>query len=243
MFMAQKLPQPAPSSLSCRHVPGGPCGAVASPAGAVDRHAACRASPHELADAAARTPGRAGGPRRRSAASAQMWVTGSSGSGRASTHPPSWMHLHPVDQLQLAVLALLDEAAHHQALLLPRRDDRLVGHVHPREPVRRPPTACVSCRRQQLEQLDQGGRGVEGGQEAREDVAAVVAGRRSRRPARLAASMSAARGRLRVAHLRRRARRARSSTTRLTLTGSGDLVAEQVPGHERHEAPAAPRRR
>ena len=36
------------------------------------------------------------------------------GSGRASTQPSSWQHLHAVDQLELAVLALLDEAAHDQ---------------------------------------------------------------------------------------------------------------------------------
>ena len=92
--------------------------------------------------------------------------------------------LHAVDQLDLAVLAQLDQRAHDGALLLPRasppsrgrcgRAGRPLDHLRQRRAVRG----------QQLEQLHQGGGGVEGGQEAGEDEAAVGAGGEARRPAR-----------------------------------------------------------
>ena len=90
--------------------------------------------------------------------------------------------LHAVDQHELAVARLRSiERAHHRALLLPRRDDRLVGHVDGRAGRRPPRTAGRRVRASSSSSLTQRGGGVEGGQEAGEDEAAVEARRRSPR--------------------------------------------------------------
>ena len=73
-------------------------------------------------------------------------------------------------------LVMLDERAHHRALLLPRRDDRLVGDVHPGQLGARPSTARACCRASSSSTFTSVAAASNGGQEAREDVAAVEAG-------------------------------------------------------------------
>ena len=57
-----------------------------------------------------RTPGRAGGPRRRSPASAQTWVSGSSGSGSTSTQPSGRWIFTPSMRTQRLRVGPLDAA-------------------------------------------------------------------------------------------------------------------------------------
>ncbi len=84
--------------------------------------------------------------------------------------------LDAIDELDLSVLAHLDQRAHDHPLLLPGGHHGLPRHVGPgqvaddgRQPLPRPG--------EQLEHLDQVGGGIEGREEAGEDEPAVGAPR------------------------------------------------------------------
>ena len=107
-------------------------------------------------------------------ASAHTCVTGSSGSGRASTQLPSCSAFTPSTSTSSRV-GVLHERAHHQTLLVPRRDDGLARLVHAGQRLahRRELAALAS---QEVEHLDEGGGGVEGRQEPGQDEAALTVG-------------------------------------------------------------------
>ena len=207
-----------------------------------DRHGRSARISAGAARGGRRTPGP--GPRRPASvpASAQTWVTGSSGSGSDQRPAVVLEHLDPVHQHQVTALRALDQGAHDHPLLLPRGDAPPGGRCAPAGSSATSLESCSPVGGQHGQQIDQGGGGVVGGQEAGEDEPARLAGgegdplgaghlhqvgrptawsRRSRRPAFRQISSAATAGRHRQGHPGRR----------------GGL------GRPASAAPAAPRRR
>ena len=116
-------------------------------------------------------------------ASAQTWVTGSSGSGTTRVQPSGSGSLTPSTRIDVAALGPLHRGAHDGPLLLPGRDHLLVGDVDGRQPARQLRQALAGAG-QHAEQMDEGGHGVEGGEEAGEDEAPHLAGGEGRPPRR-----------------------------------------------------------
>ena len=196
------------------------------------------ATAQHLADAAGVLLGQLAWRRRRWPASAQTRVTGSSGSGRARTQPSSWSTFTPSTSSSGPVLRQLDEAPHHRALLLPRGDDRLDRPGAASGSVGHDVGQLGAGAGEQLEQLHERGGGVEGGQEAGEDVAAVEAGGeadarpRWRRPSAPASTASSTAP-------RRRARPTMVAACDVHATGRATRSPSRWPDTRRRKASSA----
>ena len=189
-----------------------------------------------------RTPGPGGGPRRRSSASAQTWVTGSSGSGRASTQPSSWSDLHPVDQHELAVLGLLDQRCASPAPFCSHGvTTRLVDHVDLRAAPSTTSDSCVPVRASRSSTFTSAAAASKAGRKPGQDEPAVAVGGEADaglgRPRPSARRSTASCRRTLDAALLGAAR----SACRVTFTGSAMRSPRRWSRDQRRRRRAAPR--